>query len=450
MAALTHVPMPARHAARRPAPRRAVAAAALWAAVATASACGGAPGVSLRAAEVLRAPIEGGATPMFAIAPGGDRTVAWVAAPGGGSDGRLFTSTNGAAPSELRDPLGGIEPHGEAPPKVGYAPDGSLYALYAVGRLEAGRRFPFTTLRVARSTDGGRTWSEPRTVTGDSVPGSRNFHALHVAGDGSLYVAWLEARGGHASATYLTRSTDGGATWRATVRVDTSESCPCCRTAITTAPDGTLYLAWRTVLPGQVRDIVVARSADQGVTWERPVRVHADNFVFEGCPHAGPSLQADSAGRLHIAWWTGREGAAGVYYARSDDGGRTFRAPVALGVAPFARPAHPQVALAGDGGVVVAWDDARTAPPRVLVRRSTDGGASFAPAVTASDTSVAATFPVLALHGDSITLAWAQQSRASLEHAEHSRPDMKDPSAVMPLPSVGAQVVVVRRGRMGS
>lgn len=450
MAALTPVRTPAHRASPRPAWRGAVAAAALWGATATASACGGTPGVSLRAAEVLRAPIAGGATPMFAIAPGGDRTVAWVAAPGGGSDGRLFTSTNGAAPSELRDPLGGIEPHGEAPPKVGYAPDGSLYALYAVGRLEEGRRFPFTTLRVARSTDGGRTWSEPRTVTGDSVPGSRNFHALHVAGDGSLYVAWLEARGGRASATYLTRSADGGATWRPTVRVDASESCPCCRTAITTAPDGTLYLAWRTVLPGQVRDIVVARSDDQGLTWAAPVRVHADNFVFEGCPHAGPSLQADSAGRLHIAWWTGREGAAGVYYARSDDGGRTFRAPVALGVAPFARPAHAQLALARDGGVVVAWDDARTSPPRVLVRRSTDGGASFGAAVTASDTTVAATFPVLALHGDSLTLAWAQQSRASLEHTEHSRPDMKDPTAVMPLPSVGSQVVVVRQGRMGS
>jgi len=426
--------------------RRALQAAVVALALASALGCARAPEIVLARPATLHAATDGGATPMFTIAPSGARTLAWVSAPGGGSDGRLYTSTDGAPASELRDPLGGIEPHGEAPPKIGFAPDGALYALYAVARLEAGRRFPFTTLRLARSPDGGRTWDMPHTVMGDATPGSRNFHALHVAADGSLYVAWLEARDGGRAATYLTRSTDGGITWRPTVRVAEGESCPCCRTAIATAPDGTLFLSWRTVLAGNVRDIVVASSADLGVTWGPAVRVHADDFVFDGCPHAGPSLQVDAAGRLHVAWWTGREGRAGVYYARSDDGGRTFGPPVALGVAPFARPAHAQVALQGDGSVVVAWDDARTSPPRVLLRRSRDGGATFGPAVIASDTTAAATFPVLALHGDSITVAWAQQSRAALEHAEHTRPDMKDPTAVMPLPAVGAQVVVVRQG----
>ena len=65
---------------------------------------------------------------MFALSPTGKRAVAWVSAPGGGTDGRLYVSTGGA-PSELRDSLGPIEPHGEAPPKMAYGPDGTLYAL---------------------------------------------------------------------------------------------------------------------------------------------------------------------------------------------------------------------------------------------------------------------------------------------------------------------------------
>lgn len=413
------------------------------------AACASEPSVAFDgAATDLAATTSVGAAPMFAIAPSGARTVAWISAPDGGTDGRLYVSTEQAPASELRDSLGGIEPHGEAPPKLEYAPDGTLYALYAVGREEAGRRFPFTTLRLAASHDGGRSWDAPRSVGGDSVPGSRNFHALHAAADGSLYVAWLEAKGGRKSATFLTRSTDGGATWTPSVRVDAAESCPCCRTAIATAADGTLYLSWRSVLPGGIRDIVVASSRDHGATWSAPVRAHADDWVFDGCPHAGPSLAVDSAGRVHIAWWTGKEGGAGVYYARSDDGGRSFGEAIPLGVADFARAAHAQLKLGEGGTVVVAWDDARTPLPRVTVRVSNDAGASFGPAVVASDSTMAATFPVLALRPDGFTLAWSQQSPAAMEAAHHAMPDMKDPKATMPLPSVGAQTVMVRNGHL--
>jgi hypothetical protein len=63
---------------------------------------------------------EPGAAPAVAVAPDGRRAVAWVTAPGGGSDGRLRVlvvdpaGRAAGAPAELRDPLGPIEPHGEA------------------------------------------------------------------------------------------------------------------------------------------------------------------------------------------------------------------------------------------------------------------------------------------------------------------------------------------------
>jgi hypothetical protein len=39
-----------------------------------------------------------------------------------------------------------------------------------------------------------------------------------------------------------------------------------------------------------MRDVVVARSSDQGATWTPPVRVHADEWKFDACPHAGPAI----------------------------------------------------------------------------------------------------------------------------------------------------------------
>jgi hypothetical protein len=414
-------------------------------AAALAAGCGapGAP-ITLGEPETVSAATTVGATPMFAVSPGGRRAVAWVSAPDGGTDGRLYVSTGGA-PSELRDSLGPIEPHGEAPPKIAYGADGTLHALYAVGKIVPGRRFPMSALRLAASRDDGRTWSAPVTVASDSAFGTRNFHALHAGNDGALYVAWLESSAGK-SKTYLTRSADGGATWTTPALVDTTQSCPCCRTAIATAPDGTLYLAWRTVLPGNVRDIVVARSDDRGATWSAPVRAHADDWVFDGCPHAGPSIQVDSAGRLHIAWWTGIQGGAGVYHARSRDGGRSFEKPVALGVAEYSAPAHVQLGIGAGGEIVAVWDDGTVRTPRVVIRVSRDGGGSFSPPTVVSAAGHAATFPVLALRGPELTIAWSEQSADVHRHAEESAPNMKDPGAVKGLPAVGQTSVRVRTG----
>jgi hypothetical protein len=288
-------------------------------------------------------------------------------------------------------------------------------------------------------------WSEPVTVTDDSIFGSHNFHALYAAPDGALYASWLDGRAGK-STVFMTRSTDGGRTWMPNVRAAAGEACPCCRTAMGSAKDGTLYLAWRQVFPGNVRDVVVARSDDRGATWREPVRAHADGWVFDGCPHAGPSLQVDGAGRVHVAWWTGKQGAAGVWYAHSDDGARTFSTPTPLGVAEFSRPAHVQLAQGGEGRLIAAWDDGTLATPRIVVRTSKDGGDSWSGAVALSDSGRAAGFPVVAAQGERVTVAWSEESAAgAAAHGAHAKMDMKDPRATMPLGTVGDAQVLVRR-----
>jgi hypothetical protein len=179
------------------------------------------------------------------------------------------------------------------------------------------------------------------------------------------------------------------------------------------------------------------------------VRVHADDWVFDGCPHACPSLQVDARRRLHVAWWTGAEKKAGVYYASSDDGGRSFGAPVAMRVADFSRPSHAQLAVGGDSLVIVAWEDGTVVVPQVLMRVSRDGGATFAAAQRVSSSQRAAGFPVLALSRREVTIAWSEQSPDAAARAEEEMGRMeRDTSMVMGLPSVGAAQVVVRRGRI--
>ena len=420
-------------------------------AAALVAACGGRDdGRGFSPARVVSQETENGATPMFLATPAGDRVVAWVSAPGGGSDGSLHLSvTPAGADSALptvtvRDPLGAIEAHGEAPPQLAAGGDGSIAVLYAVGKELPGKRFPVTALRFVRSTVHGRSWSEPVTVNDGTEFGSHNFHALTTSPDGSLLATWLDARQGK-SGVWMSRSEDGGRTWASNRPVYTDPTCPCCRTSAAVAGDGTMYVAWRAILPGDVRDVVVTRSRDGGATWEAPVRTRADDWIYPGCPHAGPSLKVDAQGVVHVGWWTGKEGEAGVYYARSEDGGRSFTA-LPMDVGERARPAHVQLALSPGGAVYVAWDDGLGEMPRILVRRSRDGGRTFGPSEALSDPDVAASFPVVVVYGDSVAVAWSQSTAAEHRARLAKQVDMRDPKAVMGLPRVGQSEILLRAG----
>ena len=393
---------------------------------------------------VVSAATANGATPMFAVADDGTTLLSWVAAEGGGSEGVLHLRSEGprgVITSSLVDSLGGIEPHGEAPPVVASGGAGVVYALYTVGKEGEGR-FPKSALRFARSDDAGATWSVPLSVNEGEAFGSHNFHSLLAGPDGRVYAAWLSNVRG-ASAVWLRSSVDGGRTWDAARAIHEAPTCPCCRTALALDADGTLYAAWRKIFDGNVRDIAVIASRDGGATWAEPVKPRDDGWVFDGCPHAGPSMRVGNDGVVHIAWWTGKPGAAGVWYARSADHGATWRA-LPIDTAQQSAPAHVQLALSAGGTVVVGWDDGKSGRPAILLRASADGGTGFGPRHTVSDGETAAAYPVLALHGDSLTVAWSATADSAYRAMMAARPDMKDPNAKMGLPRVGQQEVVAR------
>lgn len=413
-----------------------------------AAACTGADGGPVSDApppQVVSSATANGATPMFAVADDGTRLLSWVAAVDGGSHGVLHLRSEGPAgviTSSLADPLGGIEPHGEAPPVVVAGGAGVVYALYTVGQ-EGNGRFPKSALRFARSDDAGATWSEPVSVNEGEAFGSHNFHSLLAGPDGLVYAAWLSNVRG-ASAVWLRASRDGGRTWDAARAIHDAPTCPCCRTALALDADGTLYAAWRKIFAGEVRDIAVMASRDGGATWAAPIKPRDDGWVFDGCPHAGPSMRVGSDGTVHIAWWTGKAGAAGVWYASSRDHGMTWRAQP-IDTAARSAPAHVQLALSGTGVVVVVWDDGKGTRPGILLRASTDGGEGFGRRLSLSDGATAAAYPVLAIHGDSLTVAWSQTADSAYRAMMAARPDMKDPTAKMGLPRVGQQEVVARQ-----
>ena len=223
-------------------------------------------------------------------------------------------------------------------PSLAVSPDGAVHVLWTA-RVDAGEQHG-THVYLSSSTDRGQNFTTEVKVNDDKAPGEHGMHSVAITGDGRIYAAWLDERNVHTPEpstkaeghhmesnrdVYLAYSTDGGRSFSANKKV-ASEACPCCKTALTVSPDGTLYAGWRQVLPGSFRHIAVAGSSDGGKNFSNPVIVSDDRWVLQGCPVSGPSLSVDRAsGNLKVVWYAAGEGtAAGVYFAESKDKGQSF------------------------------------------------------------------------------------------------------------------------------
>jgi hypothetical protein len=346
---------------------------------------------------------SGAGNPTTAIDPAtGDALIAWVGTEDGEPNvlvSRISADGVPSSPTRVNSTPGDAAAHFQAPAQIAAGPDDEVYVLWTNNLPIEGRRFPASDLRFARSSDGGRTFDPTITVNDDAggPPTSHTFHNLLVAPDGTLYASWLDSRNGGEGqpamsfgegeaeeAPAVTESEsgpevriaishDGGRSFLPSFVVDRN-ACPCCRTAMAIGPDGELYLGWRKVHEGNVRDIVLARSDDGGRTFGAPVKVHDDGWVFPGCPHAGPSLDVDSEGTLHVAWYTGKPGAAGLFYARSKSGGQSFSDPTPLATASAVAPSLSSLVAEDNGVLWMTWEDRRNGAPELhTVRTTLDG-----------------------------------------------------------------------------
>lgn len=189
------------------------------------------------------------------------------------------------------------------------------------------------------------SWLDSREFEG----GTHHAHEHHAATSTTVRIA---------------RSTDGGRSFAPDVIVARG-SCQCCRTALHVDEHGTVYLAWRHVFDENTRDIALARSRDGGRSFTIPVRVHEDGWEIEGCPHAGPAVTTDEDDDVHVGWYTAAPSRTGLYHAVSSDGGASFGDPLALTTdVPISR-----VDLApAISGAWLLWED----HGEICIRRSTD------------------------------------------------------------------------------
>jgi hypothetical protein len=167
------------------------------------------------------------------------------------------------------------------------------------------------SLWFSRSTDGGKTFSRPRRVTGDDAKPAR-APALAVGADHSVYLAWTIGEDG--ADIRVAKSTDGGATFREpriVARTRSYSDAP----KLAVDPGGALHLVY-----GEGNHVEYTRSTDGARTFEAPRRVSGPGAGF-------PALSVDASGHLYVTWelfHQDRRPPRGLGLASSRDGGRTF------------------------------------------------------------------------------------------------------------------------------
>ena len=138
--------------------------------------------------------------------------------------------------------------------------------------------------------------------------------------------------------------------------------------------------------------------------------------MLQGCPDDGPAMDVDGSGRVHVVWptvVTNSEGAGQkvLFHASSADGG-TFTARTRLPVEGQAN--HPQIAVARDGTLVLAWDEVHGTERRIVVATSSDAGLSAVP-VFRRDQSTgdqSGVYPAIALTPTHSIVAWTSGAPA--------------------------------------
>jgi hypothetical protein len=252
--------------------------------------------------------------------------------------------------------------------------DDSAHKHSGHGSHGAGKKAPMRpenlNVYLARSTDGGQSFSDPIKVNDDADGSEHRFPAVTTGDNGAVYVAWLDKRpskdGANACNVYVSVSRDAGRSFSANVNATAAQEnaiCHCCRVAIVSRKTD-VVVAFRNDRE-DLRDNFLVRSSPALDPFSEPIPLEASAWHIPMCPMNGPSLVPDEAGNLHAVWMTGAEldgepiiageysaGYKVLYRSQAWGAGAGEWGPIRY----LANGEHPRIALARGGLPAVTWD----------------------------------------------------------------------------------------------
>lgn len=297
-------------------------------------------------------------------------------------------------------------------PSVLRLADDSLYAHWL---QKSGPDTYAYDVRLARSTDDGRTWTPSFTPHNDGTQTEHGFASLFQMPGAGLGLVWLDGRamksghgehgGGEMSVRAAVYDTKGAQISEGPIDL---RACECCPTAAAVTADGPI-VAYRDRSASEIRDIYVSRLVSR--KWTEPVAAHRDDWKIAACPVNGPALSANGRD-VALAWFTAKGDEGHAYVAFSQDSGKSFGGPVRLDDASAL--GRVDVTLLEDGSAAATWIEFADGKAQFLMRRvSRSGERSPAMGIAGLAASRASGYPRMAALGSELVFAWTDSGAPS-------------------------------------
>lgn len=262
-------------------------------------------------------------------------------------EGKTFSD-----PVEIKETYN-VHPHGENLPKIIFKPDGRIIAMWGVSNPNPNSKYS-GLVYYTQSFNEGKTWSPAISLVKDTSAYDQRYFDMAVLPNGEVMAVWLDNRGEKKKeGSTLFCAVTSGETGFSGEKAIAETCCPCCRTDLYVDAERFVHVVFRDIINDSIRDMAHLISDDNGKSFSQPIRISADNWVIDGCPHTGPAI-TESNGSLHFAWYTlGGEG--GLFYCSSKDNGRTFSQRETVSALHSAK--HPQILSVPGGNILIAWDE---------------------------------------------------------------------------------------------
>ena len=249
-----------------------------------------------------------------------------------------------------------------------------------------------------RSTDGGASFetglSEQLTLSNNTAK-SQDAIEPQVASDKSnVYAVWSQGDfDSNLTDIFFKKSTDGGASFGDTLNLSNSFNIHSTLPSLTLLKEN-VYTAW-TEGPLNDGEVYYRRSTDGGASFGETVNLSNDTG-----DSVRPELRV-SAPNLFIVWQNQAVKGDDIFFKRSTDGGASFGDTINISNNK-GNSMEPEFSVTNASNVFIVWQNqaSNSKPNDILLKNSTDGGASFGEAINLSSTIGNSTEPDIASSND--------------------------------------------------
>jgi hypothetical protein len=360
-------------------------------------------------------------TVTSAFAPNGDLWRVWALHSSiyyqiSTDEGKTFSANTRVAIDEEK-----ISARNENRPKIAFDKYQGVYLSWATPK----KKKYTADVRFSYSSDYGKIFTKPVTVNDDNLLTGHSFNEMLVTDEGDISIVWLDSRLSHqlriqgkktnGSALYLGKANYRKNETRFSNEQLANNTCVCCRIAMDYNNHGELAIFWRHIYGDNIREFALLTLAQGEKVQSTPYQISYDHWKINGCPHQGGAISINENNRYHMVWFNQGDKGKGIFYASSNDQGKSLTKPMSVGL-QSAQAAHPHMNSNGNN-IDIVWTQFTGTEHEVWHQHSNNNGKSFTQAVMLAKALNGSDRPFIIKKGKVSYVSWHRPKQGHLVQA---------------------------------